>query len=116
MTGARVDVYALPGAEVEKITPNDWEIGTTSPKFDTVIAYKLHCLTLESFQDDDCGNTDWRAWYARFDDVHADGTGVMAVLVVDGRGFVSAQRYDAGTGESEWARLAADWEAAGWDD
>jgi hypothetical protein len=109
---------ASNGTPLDVLTMDDWEspYGSGS-KFATVAAEKVWLWTLDSQQDDECGNAiDWHSWSARFDpegkeDMPGGPMGGGVILTTDSRGFVNAERYGTRSGCAEtWASLVREWE------
>lgn len=100
---------ASNGTPIDVLTGVDWETPYGLGKFDTIAAEKLHAWTLDSGQDDDCGNsTDWHWWAARFDAepvTDGDAMGVGVILEERSGGSVTAMRY---TSAEEFRK---DWES-----
>lgn len=72
---------------VDVLTEDDWETLYGLGKFDTIAAEKLHAWTLDSGQDEECGNsTDWHWWAALFKDE-------LAIVEEVSSGAVTAIRY-----------------------
>lgn len=87
------------------------------PKFDSVAAFKLHRLTLDSMQDEDHGSAiDWNRWSALFRNVTDSDSPLRseqpaAMLHTDSQGFVSAEWYgDGNAAEEVWSSLEKEWE------
>jgi hypothetical protein len=73
-----------------------------SPKFDSVAALILWQWSLDSGQDDDCGDAQYgNGWHALFRDERA-------ILHTGSSGFVSAWRVDPDKDlDAEWAEIEA---------
>jgi hypothetical protein len=87
---------ASNGTPMDELTEQDWEDRYPLGKFDTVAAEKIHSWTLDSNQDDECGNsTDWHWWAAKFDG-SADNIALGAGVIVEemSSGSTSAVRYE----------------------
>lgn len=87
------------------------------PKFDSVAAFKLHQWSLDSGQDEECGNAvDWHRWSAIFRNVTDSGSPQRskqpaAILCVDSQGFVTAEWYgDGNAAEEVWDALVREWD------
>ena len=113
------DMNVITEADFESAEWGDYvdDSGYLKPKFDSVAAYKLHQLTLDSTQDEDHGNaTEWHRWSALFRNVTESDSShkseqPAAILHTDSQGFVSAEWYGDGNGAEEvWASLVKEWE------
>jgi len=100
---------ASNGTPMDVLTGEDWETPYGPGKFDTVASEKIWSWTLDSSQDDDCGNSvDWHWWAARFDaEPVTDDPSMRAGVIVEERsgGSVCATRYDSAE------ELRRDWES-----
>jgi len=64
-------------------------------KFDSKLAEALYDLSLDSSQDDECGDVSVCGfWAARFDTLECLET-EHAILIEDEQGFVSAESFDS---------------------
>lgn len=72
---------------------------TVSPKFDSVAALILWQWSLDSSQDEECGDAQYgNGWHALFRDERA-------ILHTNSSGFVTAWRLDDGADiDAEWAK------------
>lgn len=101
---------ASSGTPLDELTEADWNLTYALSKFDSIAAEKIWSWTLDSGQDDDCGNSvDWHWWAARFDgndETPALGAGV--IIEERSGGAVYAVRYGTAKELDEaWAsRLA----------
>jgi hypothetical protein len=76
------------------------EFDSVRPKFDSVAAAILHVWSLDSFQDESCGDAQYgNGWHALF-------RSERAVLHNDNFGFVSAWRIEDGRSVDEyWSEI-----------
>lgn len=90
--GDPVPDYGWPYNEYDKVRP----------KFDNVAAAILHTWSLDSGQNDECGDAQYgNGWHARFNDERA-------ILHTDNSGFVAAWRIpDDADMDDEWAKIEA---------
>lgn len=75
-------------------------------KFDSELAESLYELSMDSSQDDECGDVGMCGfWAARFDNLECLET-EYAILIEDEQGFVSAEAFDSLEElEARWAEL-----------
>jgi hypothetical protein len=94
------------GTPMGVLTEEDWSTEYTFGKFGNAAEEKLYSWTLDSGQNDECGNSvDWHTWSARFNadkDIPALRAGV--ILQERSGGAVVAFRYDSAE------ELERDWE------
>lgn len=86
---------ASNGTPMDVLTEEDWSEPYGLGKFDTVAEEKIWSWTLDSGQDDDCGNSsDWHWWAARFDG-NRENPVLRAGVIIEERsgGAVCAIRY-----------------------
>jgi len=87
----------------EEITNEDNWPPSDPHKFSSHRAERLYGETLESFQDEDLGDSDW-GWFALFKIE-------QAILNVDSQGFVSVDVYEDDTEMTrQWEELSEAWE------
>lgn len=78
------------------------ESDSVKPKFDSVAAAIMWTWSLDSTQDDECGDAQYgNGWHALFRDERA-------VLHTGNSGFVSAWRFEDGADvDAEWEKIEA---------
>lgn len=109
-----IECPAMIGAECPK--KNDERCPGWSAKFTDAAAEVVHGWTLESFQDEECGDASERdAWFALFknpDPGTFDGPmGAGVILCVTSQGFVQATRFkDTEELTRDWAKLMVEYE------
>lgn len=86
---------ASNGTPLDELTEADWSTDYGLDKFGTVAEEKIWSWTLDSGQDDECGNSvDWHWWAARFDG-NGENPVLRAGVIIQERsgGAVCAFRY-----------------------
>lgn len=87
-----------------------------SAKFSNAAAEVVHSWTLDSGQDEECGNTDHSGWFALFrtpdDETHDDNPmGAGVILCVISSGAVQVTRFDSAEELTrDWAKIVAECE------